>query len=188
MNDNITFGKAAMSIFTFILIISGNYIGNLLPCRVQSLFTNNMFVKHFLGYFTMLFFVSLALDNSVNLFKLSYSSLLFYLYFIILRNTHAYVWVSTFVTLSIIYLIQLRKKDIINKNKDADTKYYTMVQKYMAYVSMLITTIGFFIYMGEKKIEYAGTFSYIQFLFGAVSCANSTPHIPILTALKHVFD
>ena len=32
-------------------------MGNLFPCKVQEQFENNMYLKHFLWYFTLLFFV-----------------------------------------------------------------------------------------------------------------------------------
>ena len=55
------YGRSAMAIFIFLLIISGNYLGNLFPCKVQEQFENNIYLKHFLGYFTLLFFVILTL-------------------------------------------------------------------------------------------------------------------------------
>ena len=39
-------------IFLFIFIISGNYLGELLGCRLINVLTNNMFIKHFLGFLT----------------------------------------------------------------------------------------------------------------------------------------
>ena len=40
------------------LLISGNYLGELFPCRVQQLFSKNMFVKHVLGLLSLMFFVT----------------------------------------------------------------------------------------------------------------------------------
>ena len=40
-------------LFIFILVISGNYIGELLPCRIQYTLQNNMIYKHFFGILTM---------------------------------------------------------------------------------------------------------------------------------------
>ena len=37
-------------IFVFILVVSGNYIGELLPCRVQYMLQHNILYKHFLEY------------------------------------------------------------------------------------------------------------------------------------------
>ena len=57
--------KGSMAIFIFLLIVSGNYLGNLFPCRIQDSFENNMYAKHFLGYFTLLFFVLFTMDEQI---------------------------------------------------------------------------------------------------------------------------
>ena len=53
-------GVSQMSkqLFFFILIISGNYLGELFTCGTQRLFQNNMYIKHLLGLMTMYFFVT----------------------------------------------------------------------------------------------------------------------------------
>ena len=38
------------SIFILFLIISTNYLGELFPCRVQKLLSQNVYLKHIFGY------------------------------------------------------------------------------------------------------------------------------------------
>ena len=40
-----------------------NYLGEIFPCRVQQLFSNNMYVKHILGILSLMFFVVLTRPN-----------------------------------------------------------------------------------------------------------------------------
>ena len=49
--------------FLFVLVISGNYIGELLPCKIQKIMTESMIVKHFFGYLTILFLVLLTIPD-----------------------------------------------------------------------------------------------------------------------------
>ena len=52
-----------IAILVFILIISGNYIGQLFPCNVQAVLSESMIMKHVFGFLTLFFFVLLTLPN-----------------------------------------------------------------------------------------------------------------------------
>jgi len=79
---------ASKQLFFFILIISGNYLGELFSCRTQKLFTNNMIVKHILGIMTMFFFVTLIDDgDSKNDLNTIYISLGLYILFVLISLT-----------------------------------------------------------------------------------------------------
>ena len=54
--------------------------------------------------------------------------------------------------------------------------------------SILLTLFGFFVYLGEKKIEYKKNFSYITFIFGAPTCRGITKNKNTVNSLKHIFD
>lgn len=198
------YGRSAMAIFIFLMIISGNYLGNLFPCRVQEAFEHNIWLKHFLGFFTLLFFVLITLPKNEDNpppgvgYLLSSSGLL-YAFFLILGNTPAWVWLIVFVLSSIIYLLELNKNHLeaVNKNEDDDEKAidnnkkiknYLYAQTSLTTVSILLTSFGFLVYLGEKKLEYKNKFSYLTFIFGAPECRGITKDKNILHALKHIFD
>ena len=44
----------------FYLIISGNFIGDLLSCRIKELFTNNLYIKHIISLLSLYFFVIIS--------------------------------------------------------------------------------------------------------------------------------
>jgi hypothetical protein len=193
-----------MAIFIFLLIVSGNYLGNLFPCRVQDAFENNIWLKHFLGFFTLLFFVLLTLPNDEdvpppNVTSLLYSSGSLYVFFLILSNTPEWIWLVVFIFSSIIYLLELNKNylnALIKKEDDEKIAIqnnnkinnYLYIQTSLTTVSIILTIFGFFVYLGEKKMEYKKKFNYITFIFGAQSCRGITKNKNTLNSLKHVLD
>ena len=103
-----------MAIFIFLLIFFGNYLGNLFPCRIQDSFENNMYAKHFLGYFTLLFFVLFTMDEQVrNVNYILLGSLILYITFLLLSSTILYL-VFYFIIASIIYIFELKKENIMH--------------------------------------------------------------------------
>ena len=70
-------------VLLFVLIVSGNYIGELLPCRVQYQM-HNIYLKHLMGVLTLSFFVILTssrYSTFSNIGKLVVSFLL-YIFFL----------------------------------------------------------------------------------------------------------
>jgi len=199
-----SFGRLATAIFIFLLIISGNYLGNLFPCRIQELFEKNIWFKHFLGYFSLVFFVLITMPSDVkdveinennennennedsNFQTLIISSFLLYIFFLILSKTPSNVWLIVFITCSIIYLLELKKEDY-NKNNHSITNI-NQLQYILGCFILLTTFFGFLVYMGEKKIEYKKKFSYITFIFGATACRGYTHKKNTISSIKHVFD
>ena len=55
------FGRSAMATFIFLLIISGNYLGELLGCRLIELLNTSILTKHFLGFLTLFITANLAI-------------------------------------------------------------------------------------------------------------------------------
>ena len=198
------YGRSAIAIFIFLLIVSGNYLGNLFPCRVQDALENNIWLKHFLGFFTLLFFVLLTLppeEGSAppDVFNLLSSSGLLYLFFVFLSNTPAWIWLTVFILSSIIYLLELHKNHFkflnkkepdekIARNNQKNINNYSFAQTTLTSVSVLLTLFGFLVYIGEKKIEYKNNFSYITFMFGAPTCRGITKNKNTINSLKHIFD
>ena len=188
--------KGSMAIFIFLLIVSGNYLGNLFPCRIQDSFENNMYAKHFLGYFTLLFFVLFTMDEQIrNVNYILLGSFILYITFLLLSSTPHYIWFSIFIIAAIIYVFELKKREYnALKNKENKNKMVNsidnvnMIQYSLGALNAVLLVIGFLIYMGEKKIEYGKNFHYGMFLFGKPSCRGKTKKTSILNSLKHSFD
>lgn len=196
------FSKGSMGIFIFLLIISGNYLGGLFPCRVQESFEKSIWLKHFLGYFTLLFFVLFTMENTTkDVNKILGGSFLLYIIFLVISSTPEYVWITVFVVCAIIYVFELKKneyKELIKNESDKSSSNIKLhnskiellsnLQFYFSIFSIIIIVIGVFIYMGEKKIEYGKNFDYFKFLFNSPSCRGKTKPTTILQSLKHSLD
>jgi len=185
------------NVFILFLIIASNYIGELFPCRVQNLLSSNVYLKHFIAFLTLMFFVVLT-DSSLQQkeFKLIFTdSLKLYVLWLFLINNDKKFFVIALILLGIIYIIQLIKNDFkenINKKKNIEyneeiLKYTLNIEKIIYYIFFIVLIIGFIIYMGEKKIEYKNKFSYFTFIFGKPSCKGKSPDVKYIEAFSSAF-
>ena len=182
------------------LLMSANYLGELFPCKVQSVFSKNMIVKHILGFLSLMFFVVLTRPNLYTSSNFVYVSLLLYGFFMFLSKLNYIIWFIVFgifaiLYISHVYLTQIEEENQINRSKigdntvspDADDKMPTqnitekietikMVQKYLLFAIFPTTLIGFIHYLGEKKIEFGRNgFNYTHFFFGKPKCKDFSP-------------
>ncbi len=159
------------TIFLIYLIISGNFLAGLFGCNTQAAFSNNMALKHLLGFMTMFFFIVVVdsdskwSDNPKT--QLLYT-LLFYSIFVITTRMDYKWWIAFVLCLSLMYILQVYKdhKDTTDEEKE---KYETY-QLYLIYLSAIIVFLGFFIYLGRKKAEYKNSFDFVTFMVGKPVC------------------
>jgi len=187
-------------IFILLLIISANYLADLFPCRLRELLENNTYVKHLFGYLTLLFFISITIDNigtSVN--ELITNSFILYLYFILLTKNNKYFFITICIILAIIYLAHIELK-LLNKKKTKNENEKIFLDIYekrknkfgldtiLHYVILILLVLGTLVYMGEKKIEYKDKFDYIIFFLGKQKCKGKSPELSISKSLKNAFN
>lgn len=201
-----------IAIFTFVLIVSGNYLGELFPCKVQQMFSENMLIKHFLGYLTLVFFVVLTVPELSKSNNMLISSAFMYLAFLFASKTQYKFWFSIFGVTGIIYLLYTYKKSLLNKETpveemtgEADkevpveetkesavnnsiVKHIDIANNVLTGVIGVLATVGFLAYMGEKKFEYGKKFSYLQFFLGKPSCRqNKLKNNTLMMDLAYAF-
>jgi hypothetical protein len=98
------------SIFILFLIISANYLGELFPCRVQKLLSQNVYLKHIFGYLTLSFFVVLVDPyKKINIYTVFKESFILYILFLFFINTQQYFFLLSIFFLFIIYVLNLKK-------------------------------------------------------------------------------
>jgi cytochrome bd-type quinol oxidase subunit 2 len=161
------------SLFTLYIIISGNFLISLLGCKIQYLFNHNMFIKHLLGFITLLFFVVLGDDeyNSKDPNKQLLFTLGIYLLFIITTRIHYNTWVIFILISATIYILDIYLK---NDNVEKSTKdTIQKIEKVLFILNAIVIMVGFFVYLGDKKIEYNKDFNYLTFMFGKPECKKS---------------
>ena len=186
------------ALFVFILIIGGNFLAQLFPCRFQKDLTDNVLLKHFFGFLTLLFFVTLQspTEQYVLADAVKNTSVLYTL-FLLLINSHHYTFVSSMVLFAVSYLLTLKIKDN-NASTNADDELYPEVQNnndnlekikfYIHAIAAVSIVLGFASYMGAKKSEFGNKFSYYTFVFGKTVCANDGYKLNYVDGIKNVFS
>jgi len=201
-NNTNFFVERLSAIFIFTLIISGNYIGELFPCKIQRILTNNMIIKHFFGFITLFFFGVLAVPELNNVRGLM-SSVVLYLIFLINANTNYKIWIGVVILYAFLYLINIIKKGYIEKIeteskenailptllKDKQMIKLITIFEWIAIVLIIVSTIfGFVIYVGEKKIEYGKKFNWFTFLSGKPNCRHQSPDLTYKEVITAAFS
>lgn len=161
------------SILVLYMLICGGYIANLFGCRVQYLLSNNMVLKHLLGFMTMYFFVVVTRQETVKPNTHAFLAALFYIIFVITTRMDYKWWFAFIIGLFVIYILEAYKtNDKIEEEKKKQIEYY---QKYLIYIVAVIILLGFIIYYGKKKAEYGSDFDHFTFLIGRTNCLSNTP-------------
>ena len=173
---------ASMSkqIFIFYLIISGNFIGNLLSCKTQKLFTENIIVRHILGFATLYFFVVFVDPDSesVNPTNKIMIALVLYLLFVVsTRCYYPFVFIIICILL-LIYIIEQYKtyynkdenKSKLGKNGLLALKIANNSTMPLITLNLILLVIGFVNYLGRKSVEYKPVWSWSKFWTGVVEC------------------
>jgi len=177
--------KHYSSLFILFLIISGNYTGKLLGCRIQEIFTKSYFVKHLVAFISLYYFVNMT-STEIHPTETIKTCLLVYLFFIISRNV-TLGWMSVILLLTISIKII---SDYINyfKEKKDNQKYKVTLnrleftRKITIFAISLFYVIGFLRYMTQKMNEHGSFFSWASFLFYSKECDNLSK----ATVLKNI--
>jgi|OM-RGC.v1.017188606 hypothetical protein len=177
---------ALPAIMVFYLLIFGNYIAELLPCRLQDFVGKSILARHIIGFFTLVFFVVLS-EKSFTSGRLDISSILLrsfivYLIFIISSRSNIMFWSIGTGLLLVYYVIDLYKKEHPNE-KDRETgDILDTVLKVLGPLILTSYILGCIIYLGEKRYEFGDKFRIRKFILGRPYCRGKSPKLePLLT-------
>lgn len=143
----------------FLLIISGNFIGDIFSNDLIRLLKNNIFIKHLAGILIMLFFVGFIQKNISFKDKILNSLILYILYILIMYN-HIYGILVAIICISLLYINNLYIKDLeksLSTNKeisDAIDNKIILSKKINVYIlsfTIFIIFIGIFFNIYKKK-------------------------------------
>ena len=185
------------SIFILILIIAAGFLTELFPCKLQRILKENIYLKHFFCYLTMIFFVVLTTPlKDQDIIVIIKKSIALYILFLFFIKTNYIFFIAIMILTGILYLFMLKKYEIITKSglekdpnkkkiidKHVDTIIYINNCLFIIIISLII--IGVVIYLGEKKYEYKNDFKYTTFLLGKSECRNKSPDISMFKALAY---
>jgi hypothetical protein len=129
------------AIFILVLIISANFLAQLVPCRFQRALQTNMYIKHLFGLLTLNFFVLLSMPElSSSLYEGVKSSVLLYAAFMIITRTDATIFYLILFLLGVSYLVRLNIDILVKKTE----KHGTVV--------MILQNRTLLLYLIRKKV------------------------------------
>lgn len=173
----------ANAILIFMLILSGNYLDDFFPCRVQNLMRNNLIMKHLVG-FMILYFLTILTIPELKSIKGIGSATILYILFLLSTKINYIAWAIVLFIYVIIYLLNiavddLKKKETVIKEKSDEKKTYrdiiNIMKKSMAWLfilNVIIIISGFLYYYRRKYNEYGKKFKLKTFLFGLPDCKH----------------
>ena len=186
-------------IFLFIFIISGNYLGELLGCRLIKLLNEHIITKHLLGFITLFLTLAFTVDLNKSLFKLFKISCILYIIFILSSKTTKYINYLLIFIFLISFIVQLYKDRLkkkiqlkkITNNEKTHLEYIKTFNNYILKIIIALILIGVLIYIGEQKRSYEGDFNYYTFFMGDTECSKGNENInkpnEYWTSIKYAF-
>lgn len=170
------------SLFILFVIIGGNYMSQLFPCRLQGFLDESMLAKHALGFFTLLLFVELTNtsgnDDGVSWKTTFARSLLLYTWFVFTTTMEPSVFFFLLVLLTVLYVLRLYIGKLSTKANPVDIKTVEKLRKLettLYYSCIGVTMFGVIAYYGRKKNELGKNFNIAKFFIGKVDCRGTRP-------------
>ena len=206
MMYNIQKSVPIYSLFILLLLLSSGYVVQLVPCNLQRVLDNNIYLKHFVCLLTLIFLVNITdpAEKDVRLTRIILKSIILYIFFIFIIKTNYNFFIAIMVLLGIIYLIELKKfeydddiKNLENDKKSNSSEIITLkrnkdllikIQNIIFGIIIIFIIIGFLSYLGEKKNQYKNNFDFYTFLIGKPDCSNLPDKISIKNSLKYAFN
>jgi len=174
-------------LFLLFITLSGNFLAPIFPCQIQKLFTESMYHKHILAFFTLFFAIVLSSSTNEKIStNLLTKTLLLYLLFIFITRMDKNFFILFIIILGVKYVLENEYEDISDEDtvKKNNIKY---INNILTYALVIIGIIGFLFYYGEKKYEYGSRFNYLTFLVGKVKCEGNIMKTNYIRNIKHIF-
>lgn len=174
------------AVFILILIICAEYLKELIPCKLDYILKNNIYVKHFFCFLTLLFFVVITTEpfKDKNLKEIILKSIVLYILFILLIKNDYRIFFTVMVLLGFIYIIAIKQyelNDLLKKDIDITTKkeyenqinILVTVNNILFVIAITLILLGFLFYTNKKKTQYKEQFNFLTFFFGKTECKKN---------------
>lgn len=166
------FNDVYKDLFMFFLAVSANYIGGLFNCGLQDLLTQNVYMKHFVGFMLLYFsIVTVYVDQAFHpVYLLGVCSLLYLMFLIFTRC--AVPW-SLFALMITFISIVVRSSHLYYEKKGVSEKTLKALDLTQTILQGLATgfiLLGFFVYLGKKSNEIPTDWSWSRFILGTSKC------------------
>ena len=150
-----------ISMCIFYLLISSNFIGELYNVKLQEILHNNLYIKHILGYITLLTAIIFVNTKKNNLLQDIRNSLVIYILFIMSTKNNPRYFLLSFLSIFIAYIID-KINQIYIKDKKTKKSIKELVQ-YLVSFGLIITIYGFIKAYIKKQKKYG--FNLHKFIF-----------------------
>lgn len=172
------------AIFILYLIISGNFLAQLFPCRLQHLLNTSMLAKNVLGFLTLLFFVVIAGNQQYSFREIWIYTIVIYLLFMASTRMSQIPFYLFMLICGTLYVIQLYEVNNKMERKKETLEQIKKAKLWLTVVAIIVLITGVIMYIIEKQFEYNKNFKYAVFLMGKPVCKHSSPRISIKKLLS----
>lgn len=185
----------ANALLIFILILSGNYLDDLFPCKVQYLIRNNLLMKHLVGFMILYFLTVLTIPELRSIRGIG-SAIGLYVLFLLSSKINYIAWAFVLFIYAIVYLMNIivgdlktrklkSKKDKLENN--TLIHHLRRIMSWLVIISIVIIFTGFIHYYGTKRMQHGTNFTFKQFLFGTPKCGYEIKNGSILKPFIRAF-
>lgn len=158
-----------IALFILYLIISGNYIGELLGCRLQETFSEIAYVKHIIAFLSLYYFVNLTTSEDLDPVKVLIKSAAMYSVFIISRNvSFGYTLIYLLCMIVIKFLEDYKTfhyKSVTEEEDNKNLEKIENIQQLLTGVIYLVIFVGFLRYTLEHRRNIK-KWSWITYFLG----------------------
>ena len=183
------FFLSASAVFALVLIVSGNYLSDLLNMNLRHIL-RHPFAKHMFALLTLYFFIVLldASRTDQPVWKQVLRVVLLYTIFIIFVKTEGRFAIVSIVLLAVVYFVSNWKAYRIQNDKPItpETRLrFHVLQIVLGVVLFLSLFCGFFIYVGYQshkfKLKHGSTKAWclLSFLYKYDTGKLCVDHIPV---------
>ena len=175
------------SLGLFVLLVCGNYIGELMGCKLRHILHHNILVKHLLGLMCLFFFITIITPvKNEKLHFTAYKTIGLYIAFVLTTKTHYQITILIYSFVFGLYILNLVERDYYSKKEYPEkVKQRNIIKKIYNSITIIIIgliLIGFVFYYNDKLNEYGpekcrfietnNCFSLKRFLLGRRICRN----------------
>jgi hypothetical protein len=141
------YSKIAMPLFAFYMMIFGNLTDSLIGRKMFIFINEHIIIKHFIAIMTLLFFVILANEDTIeeDMLNIIIYTLVIYILIIITFMLHPVIICIIVLFLFLIYVFSvfIKKKDKNNEH----TKQLESIKHVLSLMSILLILVGFAIHV-----------------------------------------
>jgi hypothetical protein len=149
------YSKIALPLFAFYMMIFGNLTDSLIGSNMLNFIKKNIIIKHLIAIMTLLFFVILTNQESIetDILNIIIYTILIYILVIITFLLHPVIICIIVLFLFLIYVFSvfIKKREEENGN-DNTTKQLKHIKNLMSMMSLLLILVGFIIHLYNSYI------------------------------------